>query len=266
MKFKVQGLRFKVLLLFLLITIHFSLSTVSYAAHPLITDDTGTQGKGKFQLEVNSEFSYDKETKDGVTTKERVSELSTILSYGVADNFDIVLGVPYQWIRTKEDGKTFTESGISNLSLEVKWRFYEKDGLSLGLKPGISIPTGDEEKGLGSGRVAYSVFFITSKEMEPWAFHLNLGYMRNENKADERENLWHASIAAQVEAVKDLNVVANIGLERNTDRLVNTHPAFILGGIIYSLSENFDIDFGIKVGLDKPETDYSILAGIAWRL
>lgn len=25
----------------------------AFAAHPLITDDTGTQGKGKFQLEVN---------------------------------------------------------------------------------------------------------------------------------------------------------------------------------------------------------------------
>jgi len=27
---------------------------VAFGAHPLITDDTGTQGKGKFQLEVNS--------------------------------------------------------------------------------------------------------------------------------------------------------------------------------------------------------------------
>lgn len=24
-----------------------------FAAHPLITDDTGTQGRGKFQIEVN---------------------------------------------------------------------------------------------------------------------------------------------------------------------------------------------------------------------
>lgn len=42
-------------------------------------------------------------------------------------------------------------------------------------------------------------------------------------------------------------------------------PAFILGGLIYSISKNLDIDFGIKGGLNKPETDYAILAGIAWR-
>jgi len=28
----------------------------SWAAHPLITDDTGTQGKGKFQLELNGQY------------------------------------------------------------------------------------------------------------------------------------------------------------------------------------------------------------------
>lgn len=64
-----KGLGIKVFLFVLVLTISFSLLTVSYAAHPLITDDTGTQGKGKFQIEVNSEFAYDKETVDGIATK-----------------------------------------------------------------------------------------------------------------------------------------------------------------------------------------------------
>jgi hypothetical protein len=33
----------------------------------------------------------------------------------------------------------------------VKWRFYEKDGLSFAIKPGIILPTGEEDKGLGDG-------------------------------------------------------------------------------------------------------------------
>jgi hypothetical protein len=49
------------------------------------------------------------------------------------------------------------------------------------------------------------------------------------------------------------------------DRHVNTHPAFVLGGLIYSVSENLDVDFGVKGGLNKPEADYSVLAGLAWR-
>lgn len=234
---------------------------VAFGAHPLITDDTGTQGKSKFQLEVNSEYAHEDE--DGVT--EDTTEVAAILSYGVADNLDVVLGLPYQHIRVKESDLSVTESGISDMSLEVKWRFYDKEGLSFGLKPGITFPTGDEEKGLGAGKTAYSLFFIATKEIEPWLFHLNLGYIRNENKADERENLWHVSAAAHVKATEKLGIVANIGIERNTDSVVNTHPAFVLGGVIYSIAENLDIDIGIKGGLNKPETDYSLLAGLAWR-
>lgn len=231
------------------------------AAHPLITDDTGTQGKGKFQFEINGE--YAQENEDGV--RANTAEVAAVLSYGATDNLDVVLGIPYQSIRTKESGDTFTESGISDVSLEAKWRFYEKDGLSFGMKPGISLPTGDDEKGLGAGRTTYSVFFIASKDVEPWALHLNLGYIRNENKADERKNLWHVSAAGAVEVKEDLTLVANIGIEKNTDRTVETNPAFILGGLIYSVAENCDIDFGVKGGFTKPETDYAILAGITWR-
>ena len=243
----------------------------SFAAHPLITDDTGTQGKGKFQLEVNSEFTYDKETEDGVTTKETGGEVATILSYGLIDNVDIVLGVPYQWKKDKEDSEvTSKEDGISDMSLELKWRFYEKDRLTFALKPGITLPTGDENKGLGNGRASYGLVFITTKDIEPWAFHFNIGYTHNEYKlqADKdanRKGIWHVSLASEVEVVKDLKVVANIGMERNPNKTSNTHPAFILGGIIYSITENFDVDLGVKGGLNKPETDYAILAGIAWR-
>lgn len=258
---KIYGLRRKIALVVSLLTIHFSLFTVSHAAHPLITDDTGTQRKGKVQLEVNSEFAHEKE--DGAA--EDGFEFVTVLSYGLADNVDIVLGIPYQHIRLKEDGQKSTEDGLSDISLELKWRFYEKDGISLALKPGITLPTGDNDKGLGAGRVTYSVFFITTKEMELWAFHLNIGYIRNENKADERKNLWHASLAAGYGITEKLTMVGNVGLERNVDRNVNTAPAFVLGGLIYSISENLDIDFGVKGGLNKPEADYSVLAGIAWR-
>ncbi|PIP70472.1 MAG: hypothetical protein COW90_05165 [Nitrospirae bacterium CG22_combo_CG10-13_8_21_14_all_44_11] len=106
---------------------------------------------------------------------------------------------------------------------------------------------------------------MTTKEAEPWAFHFNLGYKRNENRNNERIEIWHVSLASGVEVVKNLKAVANIGTERNPDKASNIDPAFILGGLIYSISKNFDIDFGIRGGLNKPETDYAILAGIAWR-
>lgn len=267
--------------LILSVCLVFAFSGLSSAAHPLITDDTGTQGKGKFQLEVNSEFPYEKEQQYNAdedkweTKKETGGEVATILSYGVADNFDIILGMPYQWKKTKIDEVVSTDpteqgDGVSDLSMELKWRFFENDGLSFALKPGITLPTGDENKGLGNGRMSYGLTFITTKEIEPWAFHFNLGYTQNEyklqkDKDEKRRGIWHVSLASEYEVVKDLKIAANIGVERNEDKGKGTHPAFILGGLIYSITENFDIDFGIKGGLNKPETDLTFLAGIALR-
>jgi hypothetical protein len=261
----------RVLIGFWMVLTMFIYSTTAFAAHPLITDDTGTQGKGKFQVEVNSEFNYDREKEEGVTTKETGGEIAAILSYGILDNIDIVLGMPFQMLKIKEDDElTSRERGISDLSLEVKWRFYEKDGLGFALKPGITLPTGNEKKGLGNGRPSYGLAFITTKELGPWAFHFNLGYTRNEYKLREdkeanRKDIWHVSLASVVEVVKNLKLVGNIGVERNPEKASSKHPAFILGGLIYSISENVDIDIGVKGGLNKPETDFTILAGIAFR-
>ncbi len=263
------------------IFIMFFSAVTSFAAHPLVTDDTGTQGKGTFQLEVNSEFTYEKERQYNTdeakweTKKETGGELATILSYGITDNTDIVLGLPYQWKKTRIDDvvttdKTEQGDGISDMSLEVKWRFYEKDGLSFAFKPGITLPSGDENKGLGNGKLSYGLMFITTKEIAPFAFHVNLGYTNNEyklqkDKNEKRKGIWHASVASEVEVIKNLKAVANIGMERNPDKTSNTHPAFILGGLIYSISENVAIDFGIKGGLNKPETDLTFLAGMAFK-
>ncbi len=251
----------KAFFLMVLITM-FIYSSTLYAAHPLITDDAGTVGKGKAEVELNFEYSSHKE--GGV--KENVTELGATLTYGLMDNLDFILTLPYQRIKVKAEGETFKEDGISDISLELKWLFYEnKDVASLALKPSITLPTGDDDKGLGNGKATFGLYFIASKEIEPLAFHLNLGYIRNENKFDDRKDIWHISLASEFEVMKELKLVANIGMERNTDRESNTDPAFILGGLIYSISENLDIDFGVKAGLNKAEVDYAVLAGLKYK-
>jgi hypothetical protein len=69
------------------------------------------------------------------------------------------------------------------------------------------------------------MFFISTKAMDPWAFHLKLGYFRHENKADERKNIWHASAASELMITQGLKAVANLGrreiritLPKNTRR------------------------------------------------
>ncbi len=233
---------------------------VSWAEHPLITDDTGTQGRGKFQLELNGEYARD--SNDGAV--QHTTPTASALTYGVNDSLDVSIGLPYEWIKTDGAGSG-SLNGPGDVAIAAKWRFYEKDGLSFALKPVLTFPTGDKDKQLGTGKVTYSMFLITTKEIKPWALHLNLGYIAHENSLDQRIPLWHASIASEVEVAKGLRLVANTGMQRNTEKESHTDPAFLLGGLIYSITGNIDIDAGYKYGLTTPEVDHSILAGITFR-
>lgn len=177
----------------------------------------------------------------------------------------MIVTVPYLFKSTKEDGVRTSVDGFSDMTVEFKWRFFETEGFSFAVKPGISVPTGDDTVGLGSGRVGGSIFLIATKEMDPWVFHFNAGYIRNENRFDDEKDLWHFSFAAQYQVCKWLKVVGNVGVERNPDRSDNTPSAFILGGVIFPVTEKMDLSFGVKGGLTPPENDISTLAGVTYR-
>jgi hypothetical protein len=241
------------------------LGTSAFAGHPLITDDTGVQGAGKFQFELNGQASRNN---DGRGVIEQDKEAATALTYGVTDAVDVAVGVPWQKTDLDDNGQATSTSGLSDVGIAVKWRFFEKDGLSLALKPGITFATGDYEKGLGNGKATASLFLISTNDINPFlplTLNMNLGYIRNENKGQDRVDIWHASFAAVYAAAKTLQIVADIGTETNPDQESDTNPAYLLGGLIYSVNETLDLDFGVKGGLNKKEPDFTTLYGITAR-
>lgn len=248
-------------------------TSTAFAAHPLITDDTGTQGKGRVQIELNSEFAWNETRTEGVRTRETGGETAMAVSYGLTDNIDLVAGIPFQWYSVKENGFSVAEdSGIGDMSLELKWRFFanEERGFSLALKPGLSIPTGDNKEGFGSGTVSPSIMLIATKEGDFGALHADAGWTRNGYNdeavdAETRNDIWHASLAAEINTADRLRTVANIGIETCENRSSSKHPLFFIGGFIYSLSEDLDLDIGMKAGLNDAETDTTLLAGLAAR-
>lgn len=249
----------------LLIVVLLAAPCTSFATRPFVTDDAGTVGKGKFQVEIGLETFSWKDRGDGAKIEETGTEASGIFTYGVFDNVDIVAGFPYDWDKVKENSvNVFDANGLSDISLEAKLRFFEKESFGLALKPGMTLPTGNDKKGFGTGVGTLGITFIASKELEPFGFHFNAGYTRNENKVDERKDLWSASLLATYEILKGLNIGGNIGLESNPDPAVKTAPAFALVGLNYAVNDHIVLDAGYKFGLNRQEVDYAITAGITF--
>jgi outer membrane putative beta-barrel porin/alpha-amylase len=232
------------------------------AAHPLITDDAGTQGTGKYLFELNGQYSRDNE---GSGEIERSTQAAASFTYGITDALDLAFGIPWQKSDIDDAGATTSSSGPGDAGLALKWRFFEREGLCLALKPGFTLPTGDFDKGLGNGKATASMFLIATSEMKPVLLHVNLGYIRNESNSQDRVDLWHASVAGEYCVSPSLRFVANVGTDTNPQHDPAVDPAFLLGGVIYSVTESFDVDFGLKHGLNNAEPGLTTLAGIAVR-
>ena len=71
----------------LLLLLACALAGAAHGAHPLNTEDTDTQGKGGWQVELNGERNKD----EGV----RGYQAAALLSHGLLDTLDLQVGLPW---------------------------------------------------------------------------------------------------------------------------------------------------------------------------
>lgn len=238
------------------------------AGHPLVTDDTGTQGARAVQLELTAELLRDR---PDPTALDLGGTAAATISLGVSDAVDVVLGLPAAWSRSSASGGIVAEAtGTADATLDVKWRLLEAGGFSAAVKPGLSLPTGDAQRGLGAGRPGYGLALVGSQALGPFSLHLNASWRRQDHGLEEdrstlRHETWHASAAVAAGVTERLQVVANVGTESPAERGATLWPAFALAGAIYSVTGAFDLDLGVRTALNGAGTDLVVLAGAAYR-
>lgn len=237
------------------------LHAAARAAHPLLTEDTGTQGKGNSQLELTLDAFRDRLA--GVDI--RGAQAAALYSYGVADPVDFQVGLPYLRVKENEGDRRTLLSGINDLTIDVKWRFFERGALSLGVKPGISLPTGDEKKFLGAGRVTWGALLIGSYETGQLAFHSHVGYREYRNVVELKTSLWHVSVAATWQVVDSVKLVADLSRDTNPVPGYSTPLDYVIAGAIWTPVKSLDLDIGYRHGASGPALDHGLLAGVTLR-
>lgn len=227
------------------------------AFHPLISEDTGFLGRDVRQVETGLDYSVAKEGADTYSTG-----ASAELSYGLLAKVDVLVTVPWQgW-----SSAGLSESGLGDVLLETKFPVAEKAGWTLALKPGFSLPAGDEARSLGAGKGGVWLYGIAGRTAGPWQCYLNAGYMLNRNSSDEEENILRASAAAVYELVPKILVSADLAIQTNSDPDAVSHPLSSIFGFIWSPYPALDLDAGVKIGLTRAADDFGLLAGLTLRL
>src|SRR5579862_6716312 len=92
-------------------------SAFAQGGPPLVTDDPGTPGDGKWEINLASIGSK-------TYRHWEIDALDADINYGLGDNIQLKLDVP--WTYAKDAGGSW-DSGLGSVDWGVKWRFIDSD-------------------------------------------------------------------------------------------------------------------------------------------
>jgi hypothetical protein len=233
------------------------LSVPAQASHPLFTDDTNVLGKGVWEFEVHGEGAR----RDGSGGRSETTEVLAKLGYGVASTLDVEVELPY--VREVVDGSV--TSGRGDAAVAAKWRFYEREnGFSMAIKPGVLLPTGRDELGLGAGRTRWGASLLAAYELGKLEFLGHVAYVHNRNDSDARVDLWHLSAALRWSVTGKLKLVLDAARESSADPAERPANELVFG-VTFALHPDIDLGIGLKYGLNEVADDRGVRAGIKLR-
>lgn len=139
---------------------------------PMITDDPGTPGKGKW--EINTSFNSD------ISPVQQILKTPLLdINYGYDERTQLKIEFPYLLIKT--DSNQFNDR-FGDISMGVKYRFFDNDILSLSIYPQFTVST---QKG---GFNKYLLPLQVEKHFGKLSLGADLGYTYIKNNLDFFQN------------------------------------------------------------------------------
>jgi hypothetical protein len=250
------------------------LCSPAHAFFPFQTDDTGTQGTGGNQIEIDYQFLQ--EYNDDIDEDGRVIDTNTgssnsyplTYTYGVSENIDVFFGIARQ---------TSPVNGWQNTEIGAKWVFAgdQTKDWSVAIAPSVILPVSNnmQDAGLGNAKTNGSVNLIGSYLSEDYELHLNAGYVSNlsaqtEQSEAQRKSIWSISAAPILVINDQWKFGIDVGLSTNP----GYNSQYTLTGevgVSYAPIETLQIGLGLIGSRDISANDnarsYAIVAGITYQ-
>jgi hypothetical protein len=230
----------------------------AYAARPLSTDDAATVEKGDLEVELGFEYADDADTDD---TEDEYSFAATV-KYGLTERWDLGVEIPYLYIERESDDD---DSGLGDYVFSSKYRFVDESENFPALALGFSLKTktGDEDKGLGTGELDYTLNTILTKALGKIVTNVNLGYTYvGAPEGENHDDVFSYGLALEYPATEKLNLVGELTGETNFEGDFDDHPFGGLVGFNYAFSENIVFDLGFGWGISEASPDYLVTSGL----
>lgn len=221
----------------------------AFGGPPLITDDPETPGKGGWEINFSYNLELIRETvfeslpgggssKRLELAREHMVPLVDI-NYGRLENDQWKIEFPV--LNVREPDGTY-ERGVGDVEVGWKFRFLDEEDspFSMSIYPQLVIPTGDERRGLGGGRletifpVQIGRHFLNDRLF----LYAEVGYTAFESR--EQDDAWSYGVAAEYEVFDGFELVGEIHGEVPVTGPSRPDVLFNLG-FKYALTENISL-------------------------
>ena len=226
----------------------------AFAAHPLQTEDTGTQGVGN--VEIENGFASARQAGTTLTTWQPQ------VSVGVTPTFDAIVQPTIAWLHAAGQPSV---SGRGDTNLDAKWRFWGSDPWSLAVRAGVQAPTSQRGLGLPHGQTAQHALLVLTWDGTPTTVHANLGVTHVPDAAGTRATTALVSAAVMQTINERLILTVDSEFDQNPDSTRHAWPGSVLGGVIWTARPGLDLDVGYQTSLHAAPPTRQWMAGLTWR-
>jgi hypothetical protein len=168
-------------------------------------------------------------------------------------------------VREPEQG--IHASGLGDLEVALKWQFLDGAGAVPGMaaRLGVSLPTGDEEEGLGSGTTVVSLGYLagTPFESADVAVFLNAKVYYVVDAEEEQKDVFsECSLAASWWGLDPLGLSVEVAASTAEEEGAGT-AATAATVVSCTVNDRFSLEAGLRLGLTDDAPDWVASAGVS---
>jgi hypothetical protein len=177
-----------------------SIQAAAQGGPPLVTDDTGTPGDRRWEINV----AFVAEQRPG----ERTFETPLVdANYGWGERIQIKLEIP--WIVRSANGDS-TRHGVGNALLGVKWRLADqtRSGFAIAIYPQIEVNmvSSSARRGLAEKGTRLLLPLLLEKNLGPLSANVEIGYEVREGE----KGRWLGGLALGREVSERIELIAEV--------------------------------------------------------
>ena len=247
------------------------LSVPALSQQPFVTDDADVTPRGRFHFEFSNEF--DLLQRDSFPNlKQNTADIE--LDYGLFENLEIGIAAPFLTIINDAGITPRRVTGIGDINVSVKYNFLRerensrRPALAIGFN--LELPTGDQERQLGSGLADVYINGILQKSLtKRTKLRLNGGMLFSGNESTGALGIKSRGtvLTAGGSLVRQFSSKLQLGIEltgaMSKDLQLGKKQLQTLLGGNYLLSQNLSFDFAVLGGKYAASPRVGIQLGVS---